>query len=370
MANTEAKKYNNIKLGIGISKGILTWLLLLAFIYFGASKNLEGIVRNYFENDYLVFLIFTVITGAALSILFSPVNFYTEYYLEHKYNLSNQAFLKWIWENSKGLFVGAVIGIPLLLIFYFVILTFGNLWWLIFAAVLFLFSVLLAQLVPVLILPIFYKISPLENEGLKERIIKLSKNVNMKVENVFTFDMSKNTKKANAAFTGLGRTKRIILGDTLLENFSDDEVETVLAHEFGHYKHKHITKNILIGTISSFVIFYLIASLYNISLGWFNFNGITEIAAFPLLSLWAMLIGVIHTPLSNWISRKFEYQADRYAVLETSKPEVFADALEKLTEQNLGDSDPHPFVEWFFYSHPSIKNRKSFVSTVLKNDLK
>jgi STE24 endopeptidase len=169
--------------------------------------------------------------------------------------------------------------------------------------------------------------------------------------------MSKNTKKANAAFTGLGKTKRIILGDTLLNNYSKNEIETVIAHELGHYKHKHIIKNILFGTVASFLTFFIISILYKNSLSWFDFDSITQIAALPLLSLWAMIVGLIQSPIGNILSRKYEYEADRYAIESTFKPESFISTLNKLTDQNLGDREPHPFVEWFFYSHPSIKNR-------------
>jgi STE24 endopeptidase len=221
----------------------------------------------------------------------------------------------------------------------------------------FFISVLLSQIFPVLIIPIFYKLTPIDNEMLKEKITSLGKRAGIKVENVYKFDMSKNTKKANAAFTGLGKTKRIILGDTLLDNYSIEEIETVIAHELGHYKRKHIAKNILIGTVSSFLTLFVIAFLYHNSLSWFGFESITQVSALPLLALWSMLIGVIQSPLGNILSRKFEYEADEYAVFETKNPFAFIKTLEKLTEQNLGDKEPHPFVEWFFYSHPSIKNR-------------
>jgi len=221
----------------------------------------------------------------------------------------------------------------------------------------FFISVVLSQIFPILIFPIFYKISPVENENLKERIKSLAKNAKLKVENVYKFNMSKNTKKANAAFTGLGKTKRIILGDTLLDNYTEDEIETVIAHELGHYKKKHIIKNIFIGTASSFLTLYIIAFLYSASLSWFSFDSIAQVSALPLLALWSMLIGLIQTPLGNILSRKFEFEADEYAVMETKNPAAFIKTLEKLTDQNLGDKEPHPFVEWFFYSHPSIKNR-------------
>jgi STE24 endopeptidase len=352
-----AKQYNNIKLAIGIGEGIISFILLLLFIWFGYSLKLENYLSEYFDNAYLLFLAFLFVIGLAGSILSFPISYYSGFYLEHKYNLSNQTFVKWIWENFKGMLVSLVIGIPILLIFYYILNTFYLLWWLPFAVIMFFISVVLSQIFPIIIFPIFYKITPIENEDLKERITKLAKNAKLKVENVYKFDMSKNTKKANAAFTGLGKTKRIILGDTLLENYSLEEIETVIAHELGHFKKKHIIKNIVIGTASSFLTLFIIASLYQISLSWFGFESIVQIAALPLLALWSTLIGLIQSPLGNILSRKFEYEADEYAIKETKNPVAFINTLEKLTDQNLGDKDPHPFVEWFFYSHPSIKNR-------------
>ena len=353
----ESKKYNNIKLGIGIFKSVTTFLLIIAFVYFRFSTGLENFLSNYFSNSYILFLVFVLVTGLAGIIFFSPLNYYKDYYLEHKYNLSNQTFGKWIFENFKGLVVSLVIGIPILLIFFYVLNKFGELWWLPFAIVLFIISVILSRLVPVLILPIFYKISPIDDNDLKMRITRIAEDAGIKVENVFKFNMSKNTKKANAAFTGLGKSKRILLGDTLLDNYSKDEIETVVAHELGHYKRKHIIKNLIIGTVASFGTLFLIALFYRISLPWFGFSQLQNIAALPVLTVWAMLIGLIETPLTNILSRKFEYEADEYAVSVTHKPSAFIATLNKLTDQNLADKNPHPFVEWFFYSHPSITKR-------------
>ena len=180
---------------------------------------------------------------------------------------------------------------------------------------LFFFSVILARLVPIFILPIFYKITPLENENLKSKIEKLANQAGIMVKNIYSFNMSKNTKKANAAFTGLGKTKRILLGDTLLNSYSEDEVETVIAHELGHYKKKHIIKNLFIGTFTSFFTLYIIAVLYNWSLFWFGFTSINQIAALPVLSFGQWLLDCCYSLLTNIISRKFEYEADEYAIV-------------------------------------------------------
>ena len=363
---TDAKKYNNLKLAIGIGEGIVSFILMLLFVWLGYSLKLETYLSDFIQNSYFLFISFILVVGFIGSVLSFPITYYSGFYLEHKYNLSNQTFLKWIWEGLKGLLVSLVIGIPILLIFYFSLNYFGDIWWLPFAIIMFFISVVLSQIFPILIFPIFYKITPIEDESLKEKITKLASDANLKVENVYKFNMSKNTKKANAAFTGLGKTKRIILGDTLLESYNTEEIETVIAHELGHYKKKHILKNILIGTLSSFLTLFLIAFLYKNSLSWFDFSNITQVAAIPLLALWSMLIGIIQTPLGNILSRKFEYEADEYAVSETKNPIAFKNTLKKLTEQNLGDKEPHPFVEWFFYSHPSIKNRINAIDKYAK----
>ncbi len=358
----ESKKYNNIKLGISIGKGIVSFILILLFVATGLSFGLQNYLSELLSGSYLIFLLFVFITGLGFGIIFFPVNYYSEFYLEHKYNLSNQTLFKWLWEDLKGLLVSLAIGIPILLIFFYSLNKFNLMWWLPFAIILFVVSVVLARIVPVLILPLFYKITPIDNEDLKERIQKNAKDAGIVVENVYKFDMSKNTKKANAAFTGIGKSKRILLGDTLLDNYTVDEIETVIAHELGHYKRKHIIKNIIIGTASSFLTLFLIAYFYNISLSWFGFKSITQIAALPLLSLWAMIIGLILTPLTNILSRKFEYEADEYAISSTRKKDAFISTLNKLTDQNLGDKEPNPFVEWFFYSHPSVKNRVNAIN--------
>ncbi len=362
-----SKKYNNIKLAVGISETVLLFVLTFLFLYMGYSKKLSDFLYSYVESDYVVLILFTILTGLAASIVLFPLNFYSSYILEHKYNLSNQTLLKYFTEGIKSTLVSGAIGLPILILFYFILKEFGDNWWLVFAIAMFFVSVILSQLFPIVIFPIFYKVKPIEDEELKERIKTLAKDAGLKVQDVYSFDMSKNTKKANAAFTGLGKTKRIILGDTLLSSYSKDEIETVIAHELGHYKKKHIVKNILYGTVNSFVLFFVISVLYKSTIPWFGFSSINEIAALPLLTLWAMLIGLIQTPIGNMLSRKFEYEADQYAVESTRKPNSFIQTLNKLTEQNLGDKEPHPFVEWFFYSHPSIKKRISAIKDFIQS---
>ncbi len=197
----DSKKYNNVKLGVSIGKGITSFIMILLFVVTETSTTLQAYLAGIFSNIYLQFISFAAVTGVAAGIIFFPVNYYSEFYLEHKFNLSNQTFFKWIWEDMKSLLVSLVIGVPILLLFFYLLNKFQQLWWLPFAIMLFVISVLLARIVPIFILPLFYKITPLENEDLKNRIQKLAVEAGIKVESVFKFNMSKNTKKANAAFT-------------------------------------------------------------------------------------------------------------------------------------------------------------------------
>jgi STE24 endopeptidase len=246
---------------------------------------------------------------------------------------------------------------PLILAFYYCLKTFGQLWWLPVGSLMFVVSVVLARLAPVLIFPLFYKFQPLPEGELRSKILGLCHSVGMSVQGVFVFDMSKNTKKANAAFAGIGKSKRIILGDTLVANFRDDEIEGVFAHELGHYKLRHIMVMMALGTVSSFLGLYGTAQMYETSLGWFGFTSIDQIAALPLLALWLAVYSLVTSPLTNIVSRFHERAADRFAIRLTGNAEAFGNALRKLAAINLADVSPHPVVEFLFHSHPSIEKR-------------
>ena len=352
-----AKQYAKIKLTLSLVGSLLFFILSLALVAGGATALLEGFVRSFLVNDYLALLGFAALLGLAEMLLTLPLQFYSGFYLEHKYNLSNQSLRAWLWERLKGLLVSIPITVPLLLALFFCLKSFGSWWWLPVGSVLFFVSVVLARLAPVLIFPLFYRFKPLPDGPLKSTVLRLCQSVGMSVEGVCVFDMSKNTKKANAAFTGIGKSKRIILGDTLVANFRDDEIETVFAHELGHYKLKHIRTMMVIGTVSSFLGLYLTARAYEISLPRFGFATPDRLAALPLLAMWLGVYSLVAGPLTNAISRAHERAADRYSIGLTGNAEAFANALRKLASINLADVSPHPVVEFLFHSHPSVEKR-------------
>jgi STE24 endopeptidase len=354
---SDAKRYARIRLQLSLLGAAAYFLLSIVLLASGATRLVEQAVRHFAANDYLALLGFTAVLGMAETILTLPLQYYSGFHLEHKYNLSNQTLWRWIWEGLKGLLVSIPIATPLILAFFYCLRSFGSLWWLPVGLLLFLFSVVLARLGPVLIFPLFYKFQPLPDGELKSKILDLCRSVGMSVQGVFVFDMSKNTKKANAAFAGIGKSKRIILGDTLVANFRDEEIETVFAHELGHYKLRHIMVMMALGTLSSFVGLYFTAVLYEISLKWFGFTSIDQIAALPLLAVWLGVYSLVTAPLTNIVSRSHERAADKFAIRSTGNAEAFGTALRKIAAINLADVSPHPVVEFLFHSHPSIEKR-------------
>ena len=353
----DKKKYNRTKLILSLISTTIGIIFILGIVLFGFSSALNRYVESLSGNPYLQFLYFVALIGFIESVLTFPISYYSGFRMEHQYSMSNQTLFQWMKENLKGVAVGAVIGLPLLLVFYYCLVTFQDNWWLPVASVFFLCSILLARVAPTLIFPLFYKFKPIKNESLKIKLIRLCSGVNMNIAGIVEFNMSKTTKKANAAFAGIGKSKRIILADTLLEHFSEEEIEVVFAHEVGHYYHKHITKSILLSIVSIFLGLFVTSYCYKLLLPVFGFMSITDIAALPLLGLLLMLFGFVTGPINNALSRAHERQADAYALNTTKNKAAFIAAMQRLSVMNLADDEPHPWVEFLFYSHPAISKR-------------
>lgn len=365
----QAKIYSELKHKLSIRKSLLSFTVILIIFITGLSKEFEKFSYSIIDNAYIALLVFTVIIGLVEGVISFPMSFYSSYIIEHKYNLSNQTLLSYFKELFKSFAVGAALGAPVILVFYYILKNYPSQWWLIMGIVLFIFSVVLAELAPVLIFPLFYKFKPLENESLNNKILALCNKTGVKIKGIFTFNMSKDTKKANAAFTGLGKSKRIILGDTLLENFSENEIESIFAHELGHYKRRHNLKLIFFSTIIMFAGLFLTSFLYSKSLPLFNIQDNSELSALPLLFLYLSAYFTVVSPLSNFISRKFEWQADKFALQTCTDNISFASALEKLAGQNLADKNPKKRTEILFHSHPALSKRIEFAKSFKNNTL-
>ena len=320
-------------------------------------------------NDWLLPPLFALVYSAVLAVLTSPLTYYSGFVLPHRFGQSNQSFKDWVLDGIKGMLVSAPIGLILLEIIYVLLRAYPQTWWLWVVGVLLVFNVLLANLAPVLIMPIFNKYVPLgdEHADLAERLIKLAERAHTKVRGVFKFDMSKRTKAANAALTGIGNTRRIVLGDTLINEFTPDEIETVLAHELGHHVNRDIPLMITFGTLSTLVSLYVASVALHWAVGYFGFTAPSDPAALPALMLILMLYGLITMPLDNAFSRWRERLADRYSLQTTNQPAAFASAMTRLANQNLSEVDPEPWVIFFFYSHPPLEERIALAKNWVNN---
>jgi len=362
----KVKSYNKTKIAISLFNSIFIFLLLAFFVFSGLSKDFALYINQLFDNAYLSLILFVSLILVIEAILTFPFSFYSGYVLEHKYNLSNQTFFQWLIENIKSFLLGFIIFLPILLSFYYIIRNHQNFWWFWIGIVIFIFTILLARLAPVIIFPLFYKFYPLENESLKNRIMNLCNKTKIQIKGIFTFNLSKETKKANAGFTGIGKSKRIIISDTLLNNFSEEEIEVVFAHELGHYIYHHIWIGMIINTILTFIGLYLVSIIYSKLIVYFEFNGIDDLAALPLLALLLTIYGIILLPLSNFISRMNEKKADSFAIELTNNFSAFESTMLKLSELNLSDKSPNKIIEILFYSHPSINNRIKYIKEKFK----
>jgi STE24 endopeptidase len=358
------KHYSKIKLRLSLIDLVLDLLLVTVLAFSGISIFIAGLA-SVTGNIYVNFLLFILIIGLCFSIIGLPFDFYGSYIIEHRFGLSNQTVLKWIWERLKSTLISLLIGIPIAIVFYFLILRMGDKWWIFFSCFIFIISVFLARIAPVVIFPLFYKFTKIEDDELMGRLEKILSEVNIKINGIFSFNMSKDTKKANAGFTGLGKSKRIILSDTLIEKFTPEEISVVFAHEAGHYKHRHIIKNIVFSTVVIFVSFYVCSLLHSLTIKAMGFEHIYDLAALPALVFYLTLAGLIMMPVTNYISRRYEFQADEFAIKITSNADAFISTMEKLAEINLANKSPHPVVEFFLYSHPSINRRIEFAKTFL-----
>jgi STE24 endopeptidase len=230
-------------------------------------------------------------------------------------------------------------------------------WWAWAAAGWLLLSLILGQLLPVVILPLFYKITPLEDPLLRERLERLTEGTGLTIEGVYRLNLSVETRKANAALAGLGRTRRVLLGDTLLQEFTPEEIEVVFAHEVGHHVHRHMLKMLVFGVFLVTGGFWLVDLVLRQSAGCLGFLSFTDPALLPLVLLVMVLYGLVLSPLEKAISRHFERQADTFSLHHTGKREAFCSAFVKLARLNKADPEPHSLVVWLFHDHPPIRQR-------------
>jgi len=354
----EVRQYNRTRLWLEVGDLVLSFGFLIALLATGWSSTLRTLAQRLGGERYALSLFFYVVF---LSLISKLLGFALDFYgfrLEHRFNLSNQRLGSWLKDELKGWVLGLVLGAFLAEIVYALIRTSPQYWWLIAWIIFIGLFVFFAQIAPVVLFPLFYKFVPLQNEELKARLVRLGERAGTRVRGVYEWKLSEKTKKANAALTGLGNTRRIILADTLLENYSNDEIEAVLAHELGHHVHGHMLKMIAVQAVVTFLGFWAANEVlrYAIDEQRMFFN-LADFANLPLLALVASGLSLLLMPALNAYSRFTERQADQYCWKCVANVGPYITAMEKLARQNLSESHPSRVVELLFHSHPPISKR-------------
>jgi len=352
-----AKSYSRLRQLLSLADFVYLFVYLAFLLAAGVSAAMAALSNGLAGPGpagkalYLIAFI-TLMTAATL-----PLSFYSGYTVEHRFGLSNQTVGGWLADEGKNLLISIVITVPLGLGAYWLLAHALDFWWLYAALMWTAFGFVLAYLGPVIIMPLFNKFEPIDSADLKHDILELAERARVRVTDVLRTDMSKRTKKANAFFAGLGNTKRIVLGDTLLLEYSRPEILTVIGHEMGHWKLGHLWKNTaarIVGTVGGF---YLADRVLRAGAAYFHFSGLDDIAGLPLIILAFMALAVVGMPATNGLSRRFERQADEFELDIVRQPEAAISTFKKLARQNLADPSPHPVIVFLLYSHPPIAER-------------
>ena len=355
-----AKRYATLKYSFSLAGTLYLVALLFVFQQFGFSVALSRFLLKTLSHQFLIIPAYLLVVMAAYYLLEFPLNVAQTFFLERTFNLSNQQFKDWLKDQLKAGVIGYLIAVILTCAFYFIMRRFLHSWWLVVSLFWIFFSLVLAKLTPIVIIPLFFKYKPLGDEALKKRIVALAEKMKVRILDVFVIDFSKKTLKANAAFVGWGKSRRVLLADTLKDKYSHDEVAVILAHEFAHYQCGHLIKLIIINSIATIASFYLVYATSGGVLAYFGLNSLWDIATLPVVIVYFVVIGFVLQPFQNYASRIFERSADKRALDVTGLKDAFISMMNKLGNQNLADRNPHPLIKMFFFDHPPIDERISF----------
>jgi STE24 endopeptidase len=333
-------------------------LFLLLLVVTGQSVSLRETASAAAGGSYALTVILYVVFLALLTEAIQlPLAFYQGVTLERRYGLSTESTAHWWLDRAKANTIGLVLSAGGALIVCSLLRWTPQTWWIAAALCFISLIVVLAQLAPVVLVPMFYTVKPLQRQALADRLVTLAQQAGARIIGVFEWQLSDRTRKANAMLTGIGRTRRILLSDTLLAEHSDEEIEVILAHELAHHVHHDIWKGIALEAVLLTVGFYLTDRVLEAAIGRFGLVGKADVAALPILVLTAGAVSVVFIPVVNALSRAHERRADRYALELTRNAGAFASAMRRLGAQNLAEERPSRVTQLLFYSHPPIAAR-------------
>lgn len=351
--------YTLTKGRFGIISSFYSAVLLLVIILCGFFGDLDTFVKSFSLGQYTTGVIYVFALTFILSIFQIPFELYSTFVIEERFGFNKTTWKVWFTDKLKGIVVGLIILLPMLYGLFWFMDSAGKFWWI--YAFLFItgLQLLVMYIYPVLIAPLFNKFEPLEDGELKKAIFTLAEKVSFKTSGVFLMDGSRRSGHGNAYFTGFGKNKRIVLFDTLIESLSTEQTVAVLAHEMGHEKKAHIKKSLLLSLVIMFFTFWVLSLLINY-LPFFEAFGFDSVSYHGALIIFAFAFEPVTyflTPLFSSLSRRFEYQADAFAVNAVGNSEDLSQALLSLSKKNLSNFTPHPLYSFFHYSHPTLHER-------------
>jgi STE24 endopeptidase len=356
MADADSARYHHLRLRLGIARGALGAVFLLAALVTGGAAVLAALASELTASPAAQIAIVAAALAVAHALLTLPLAWLAGWVLPRRYGVLHQPLRAWLGDRAKAAALAALVGLAGVEAIY-ALLRATPLWWLAAAALAFVFAVALAAVLPIWVLPLFYRLTPLADESLRARLLALAQRSGVRAVGVWVADQSRRSRTANAAVVGLGRTRRILLYDTLATGFRPAEIEAVLAHELGHHAHGDVRRGLLVHGALSVVTFWIADHVLRAGVAWWHLAGVADPAGLPWLALVLATLGVVTAPLVNAFSRRVERQADDFALALTRDPAGFVDAMERLAALNLAERRPHPLKEALLFSHPALDRR-------------
>ena len=363
MNEDKSTRYHRLRRRADLLGTAVAGFVLLALVLSGAGlrlREMAAAVSSFLPgglDDVMTVVLLSLMLGLLLQAVEFPFAFYQGHLLEHHYGLSTQSTGHWLTDHGKGVLLGLALAIVGSSIVFAALRNWPDQWWWMSAGIFSVGMVVMARLAPVVLLPMFYEFKPLERPVLAARLLALAERARTDVVGVFEWVLSGHTKKANAALAGMGQTRRILVSDTLLADYSEDEIEVILAHEFAHHVHRDLWRGIVMQTLLLFGGFFVADLVLRRTIDAVGGRGLSDPAALPLLMLVAGAWSCLMLPLVNALSRAQERAADRYALDTTRNVDAFVTAMKRLSQQNLAEEYPSALVRWIFYSHPPIRER-------------
>lgn len=362
MNEDKSSRYHRLKRRCGVFSVTVTAFVLAGLLASGASSVLRDVAERMAhvppgQFSFMSIALYVVLLAAVLETIELPLAFYRSFLLERRYGLSSEPAGAWVRDHAKAAALGIVLGVAGAEIVYFAMRGWPAWWWLVSAAVFAVAMGGLANVAPVLLLPIFYKFTPLDRESLRARLVSLSRRAGVPVLGVYEWGLGEKTRRANAALVGTGATRRIIVSDTLLAEYSEDEIEVILAHELAHHVHRDILTALVVESALLLAAFCAAAAALSGLSQEIGLRSAADVAGLPLLLLAGGATTVAATPVLNALSRRNERRADRYALSLTRQPGAFISAMKRLAAQNLAEERPSRAVLWLFHTHPPVEQR-------------